>query len=87
MGDRTIFKKPGSLCGATQITGLDMAVVARSKDAGINRSTLDIIFASGENYESALRSNVFEKEERRRASQHASRTRGWYILHRHLRRH
>jgi hypothetical protein len=38
-----------------------MAVVIRSKDAGINRLTFDIIFTSGENYEAALRSNVFSK--------------------------
>lgn len=42
---------------------LDMAVVIRSKDAGINRLTFDIIFTSGENYEAALRSNVFSKNE------------------------
>ncbi len=30
---------------------LDMGVVIRSKDAGINRLTFDIIFTSGENYE------------------------------------
>jgi Domain of unknown function (DUF4387) len=41
---------------------LDMAVVTRSKDAGINRLTFDIIFTSSENYEAALRSNVFDKE-------------------------
>ena len=41
---------------------LDMAVVIRSKDAGINRLTFDIIFTSGENYEAALRSNVFSKD-------------------------
>jgi hypothetical protein len=40
---------------------LDTAVVIRSKDAGINRLTFDIIFTSGENYEAALRSNVFSK--------------------------
>jgi hypothetical protein len=40
---------------------LDMAVVIRSKDAGVNRLTFDIIFTSGENYEAALRSNVFSK--------------------------
>jgi hypothetical protein len=40
---------------------LDMAVVIRSKDAGINRLTFDIIFTSGENYEAALHSNVFSK--------------------------
>jgi hypothetical protein len=40
---------------------LDMAVVIRSKDAGINRLTFDIIFTSGENYEAALRSNIFSK--------------------------
>jgi Domain of unknown function (DUF4387) len=32
---------------------LDMAVVIRSKDAGINRLTFDIIFTSAENYEAA----------------------------------
>jgi hypothetical protein len=41
---------------------LDMAVVIRSKDAGINRLTFDIIFNSGENYEAALHSNVFSKD-------------------------
>lgn len=40
---------------------LDMAVVIRSKDAGINRLTFDIIFTSGENYEAALHSNVFAR--------------------------
>ena len=39
-----------------------MAVVIRSKDAGINRLTFDIIFTSGENYEAALRSNVFSRD-------------------------
>jgi hypothetical protein len=41
---------------------LDMAVVIRSKDAGINRLTFDVIFTSGENYEIALNSNVFTRE-------------------------
>jgi Domain of unknown function (DUF4387)/Acyclic terpene utilisation family protein AtuA len=41
---------------------LDMAVVIRSKDAGINRLTFDIIFTSGENYEIALSSNLFTRE-------------------------
>ncbi|QRM56143.1 DUF4387 family protein [Sinorhizobium sp. BG8] len=41
---------------------LDMAVVIRSKDAGVNRLTFDVIFTSGENYEAALRSNVFSRE-------------------------
>jgi hypothetical protein len=40
---------------------LDMAVVIRSKDAGINRLTFDIIFNSAEQYTAALRSNVFHK--------------------------
>ena len=40
---------------------LDMAVVVRSKDAGINRLTFDIIFTSGENYEAALHANVFTR--------------------------
>lgn len=38
---------------------LDIAMVIRSKDAGINRLTFDIIFTSAENYETALRSNLF----------------------------
>lgn len=38
---------------------LDMAVVIRSKDAGINRLTFDVLFNSGENYDIALNSNVF----------------------------
>jgi hypothetical protein len=50
----------GDIVGAHRL--LDMAVVIRSKDAGINRLTLDIIFTSAENYEAALRSNVFSKE-------------------------
>jgi hypothetical protein len=41
---------------------LDMAVVIRSKDAGINRLTFDVIFTSGENYEIALSSNLFTRE-------------------------
>lgn len=41
---------------------LDVAVVIRSKDAGINRLTFDIIFTSAENYEAALRSNVFHAD-------------------------
>jgi hypothetical protein len=41
---------------------LDMAAVIRSKDAGVNRLTFDIIFASGENYEAALHSDVFSKD-------------------------
>jgi Domain of unknown function (DUF4387)/Acyclic terpene utilisation family protein AtuA len=40
----------------------DMAVVIRSKGAGINRLTFDIIFSSGENYELALYSNIFAKD-------------------------
>lgn len=38
---------------------LEMAVVIRSKDAGVNRLTFDVIFTSAENYEAALRSNLF----------------------------
>lgn len=40
---------------------LDMAVVIRSKNAGINRLTFDVIFNSAEQYATALRSNVFHK--------------------------
>ena len=42
---------------------IDMAVVIRSKDAGINRLTFDVIFSSGESYEAALHSNVFAREQ------------------------
>lgn len=41
---------------------LDMAVVIRSKDAGINRLTFDLVFTSAETYEAALRSNLFHKD-------------------------
>jgi hypothetical protein len=41
---------------------LDMASVIRSKDAGINRLTFDIFFTSAENYEAALNSNQFTRE-------------------------
>jgi hypothetical protein len=41
---------------------LDMAAVIRSKDAGVNRLTFDVIFTSGENYEAALHSSVFSKD-------------------------
>jgi hypothetical protein len=40
----------------------DMAAVIRSKDAGVNRITFDIVFTSGENYEAALYSNAFCKD-------------------------
>jgi hypothetical protein len=38
---------------------LDMAVVIRSKNAGINRLTFDVVFNSAADYEAALTSNVF----------------------------
>ncbi|WP_426610596.1 DUF4387 family protein [Bradyrhizobium sp. McL0616] len=50
----------GAHVGAQRL--LDMAVVIRSKDAGINRLTFDVIFTSAENYEAALHSNVFARE-------------------------
>jgi hypothetical protein len=50
----------GPLAGSHRL--LDMAFVIRSKDAGINRLTFDIIFTSAENYEAALHSNTFTKE-------------------------
>jgi hypothetical protein len=40
----------------------DMAAVIRSKDAGVNRITFDVIFTSGENYEAALHSNAFSRD-------------------------
>src|SRR5271170_314386 len=49
----------GELHGTRRL--LDMAVVIRSKNAGINRLTFDIIFSSASNYEAALHSNVFHK--------------------------
>jgi Transposase DDE domain group 1/Domain of unknown function (DUF4387) len=39
----------------------DMAMVIRSKNAGVNRLTFDIIFNSQQDYEVALHSNVFCK--------------------------
>ena len=51
----------GELHGTRHL--LDMAIVIRSKDAGINRLTFDIIFTSPGDYESALRSNAFCKEQ------------------------
>ena len=49
----------GELHGMRRL--LEIAVVIRSKNAGVNRLTFDIIFTSAENYEAALRSNVFHK--------------------------
>jgi hypothetical protein len=40
----------------------EMAVVIRTKDAGINRLTFDVVFNSAETYEDALRSNLFHRE-------------------------
>ena len=40
----------------------DMAVVIRSKDAGVDTLTFDIIFRDAQRYAAALRSNVFCKE-------------------------
>ncbi|MCU4179089.1 DUF4387 family protein [Bosea sp. BH3] len=64
LDDRTLsliqeVPAPGDHVGDHRL--LDMAVVIRSKDAGINRLTFDIIFTSGENYEIALNSNVFTR--------------------------
>ena len=39
-----------------------MAVVIRTKDAGINRMTYDIIFNAPQDYATALRSNAFTKD-------------------------
>lgn len=50
----------GMLHGDSRL--LDLAIVIRSKDAGVNRLTFDVIFNSPANYEAALRSNVFHKE-------------------------
>lgn len=40
----------------------DLAAVIRTKDAGINRLTYDIVFSTHEDYTMALRSNVFAKD-------------------------
>jgi hypothetical protein len=45
----------------------DMAAVIRSKDAGVNRTTFDILFTSGESYEVALYSNAFSRDNVARA--------------------
>ena len=50
----------GPLVGSRRLH--DMAVTIRSKDAGVNRITFDIVFASGEDYEAALYSNAFTKD-------------------------
>jgi hypothetical protein len=50
----------GQLHGTRRL--LDIAVVIRSKDAGVNRLTFDVIFDSAGDYEMARRSNVFHKE-------------------------
>jgi len=52
-------KPAGELHGNLSL--LDVAVVIRSKDAGVNRLTFDILFNSGEHYAAGLRSNVFHK--------------------------
>lgn len=41
---------------------MDMAQVIRSKDAGINQQTYDIVFHTPEDYEQALHSNVFYRD-------------------------
>ena len=66
---------------------LDMAVVIRSKDAGINRLTFDIIFTSGENYEAALRSNIFCEGKCRENPQSSRESRCRNVLRRYLQRH
>ncbi|BAT59482.1 hypothetical protein GJW-30_1_02015 [Variibacter gotjawalensis] len=40
----------------------DLVADVRSRDAGVNRVTLDIMFSSGESYEAALYSNLFSAE-------------------------
>lgn len=40
---------------------LDIAVVIRSKDAGINQQTYDVIFRTCDDYEMPLRSNLFHR--------------------------
>jgi hypothetical protein len=64
LNDRTLcliadHPPSGPLVGSRRLH--DMAVTIRSKDAGVNRITFDIIFASGEDYEAALYSNAFTK--------------------------
>ncbi len=40
---------------------VDMASIIRSKSVGVDRLTFDLVFNSGENYESALYSNTFSR--------------------------
>ena len=57
---------------------LDMAVVVRARGAGINCLTFDVLFSAGADYEVALYSNVFAKENVAKvlniSSQHVVRT-------------
>jgi hypothetical protein len=62
LDDRTLsviedVPPPGTPSGSQRL--LDMARVIRSKDAGINRLTFDVLFVSKDAYEAALRSNFF----------------------------
>jgi hypothetical protein len=41
---------------------LEMANIIRSKDAGINKITFDVFFVTPQEYEAALKSNVFHKD-------------------------
>lgn len=50
----------GRLTGTKRL--LDMAQVIRSKDAGINQQTYDIVFHTQQDLETALRSNLFHRE-------------------------
>ena len=62
LDDRTLsaiedVQAHGTRSGSQRL--IDIAHVIRSKDAGINRLTLDVLFVSKDAYEAALRSNFF----------------------------
>lgn len=64
-GERTLSTIPAAAEAVDAISYRplrDMAVVIRTKDAGINRLTYDIIFNTPQDYETALRSDVFAKD-------------------------
>jgi hypothetical protein len=50
----------GDSIGSTPLS--EMAIIIRSKNAGVNRLTFDIVFNSALDYDAALRSNLFVKD-------------------------
>ena len=50
----------GDSIGSARLS--EMAIIIRSKNAGVNRLTFDIVFNSASDYDAALRSNLFVKD-------------------------